>query len=171
MPLIKDGEVIEDRFARIGDDEALPTDGTPALVSLARWNAERSALEGHNGELGLLLTTADSVRTIDGDLSQFSMIAIEVPTFKDGRVFSSARLLRERFGYDGEVRAFGHVLPDQALYLARCGVSEIGFEDEVRLGAFKDAFRELTVAFQPSRATTIPPLRERLSAEYAQAAE
>lgn len=172
MPLIRNGSVTEDLFTRIDEDGIVGDGITHALVPLKTWRDTRETFRDSNRQIGVLLSTADRVEDLMDDLAHLALIAIEMPAFKDGRIFSSARLLRERFGYEGEIRAVGDVLPDQALYLARCGVSEIQFKDDRRLGAFQNGLRELTVAMQPTRTATAPALRRRpVAGAVAQAAE
>ena len=120
MPLIKDGRVTEDPWLRLADEEQ-PEAGRPAIVSLERWQAERETLQGRNAPLGLWLRSDQSPAEMADDLRYFDVIALEFPKFNDGRAFSYARLLRERYGYRGEVRAVGEVLRDLLLYMHRCG--------------------------------------------------
>src|SRR5262249_26286761 len=103
MPLLKNGAVIDDRWRRLADDDPLP--GTDAvIVSLARWRADR-ALAGRGGPLGLALKNNDPVLPLAGELHRFELIALEFPKFTDGRAYSQARILRERLGFKGELRA------------------------------------------------------------------
>jgi len=75
----------------------------------------------------------------DLDLSNAGIVCLAFPKFKDGRAFTQARLIRQRFGFAGELRACGHVLPDQALYLRRVGVDAVQIEDEARAEDFRFA--------------------------------
>ena len=49
------------------------------------------------------------------------LIILDFPKFTDGRAYTQARLLRERLGYTGELRASGAVFIDQLPFLLRCG--------------------------------------------------
>ena len=90
--------IVEDRFMKLTDEEALPASGS-VLVSLGRFQAERDALLARDGELGVWLASDESPSSIAGDLDGIALVALDFPVFSDGRAFSSARLLRERYGY------------------------------------------------------------------------
>ena len=111
-----------DRYQRLADDAPLP-ETAPAIVSLARWQAE-PALHSRAGLAVELPNTAD-VLTLDAALLQAPMLVLQVPVFSDGRAFSQAMRLRRQRGYGGVLRVAGPVLPDQIGEWARCGVDEI----------------------------------------------
>lgn len=123
MPrLIKDGALADDRWSLLREARSLadvPAHG-PVIVPQALWNAERDTLAAR-GEVGVLLASADDPSALDGDLEALPVIAIDFPTFADGRGYSTARLLREQYGYLGELRAVGDVLRDQLYLMAECG--------------------------------------------------
>lgn len=123
MPrLIKDGALADDRWTLLRDARAwadVPAHGT-VIVPLALWAAKRDALAAR-GEIGVLLGPADDPSALAPDVASLPVIAIDFPTFADGRGYSIARLLRERFGYRGELRAVGDVLRDQLYLMAECG--------------------------------------------------
>ncbi len=161
MPLIRDCQFVENSFAHAGDGEALP-DGAVS-VSLQRWQAERDSLMQRNGPLGLRLTSAQSPEMLAADIHHFAVIELEFPKFRDGRGYSSARLLRERMGYKGEVRAVGDVLRDQWLFMSRCGVDTFDVRPGTRLEDFRAALDEQTVFYQRSsdRHASVFELRNR----------
>ncbi|GGY46751.1 DUF934 domain-containing protein [Parvularcula lutaonensis] len=82
------------------------------------------------------------------DLSSARVVRIELPKFKDGRALTQARLLRQRHGYGGEIRAGGHVIPDQAQFLARLGVDTIEIPSETRVEDFRFALKAYRHAYQ-----------------------
>ncbi len=104
MPLIRDDRIADDPWIAVDDDGVLP-EGAPAIVSLARWRAERDTLAGRNAPLGIRLRADQAPGAIAAELDRFQLIALEFPSFGDGRAYSYARLLRERHGYRGELRA------------------------------------------------------------------
>lgn len=108
-----------DRFTAVADDEALPAGGV--ILSLARFQAEGDALLSEGREVGVTLQADEAVEDLAYDLPRLSVVALTFPKFRDGRAFTSARLLRERFNYDGEVRAVGDVLQELAQFMVRCG--------------------------------------------------
>ena len=123
MPrLIKDGALADDRWTLLRDARAwddVPAHGA-VILPLALWAAERDALAAR-GEGGVLLGPADDPSALAPDVASLPVIAIDFPTFADGRGYSIARLLRERDGYRGELRAVGDVLRDQLYLMAECG--------------------------------------------------
>ncbi|MEM1140208.1 MAG: DUF934 domain-containing protein, partial [Pseudomonadota bacterium] len=131
MALIKDGAYVDDPYTFIGDEEGdvLPTEGA-VIVSLERWKNEGDALRARGTGLGLLLKSSDVVDDIVGDLEAFDLIAVEFPMFKDGRGFSTGRILR-RSGFTGELRAVGTVLRDQLAFLHRVGFNSVDADDRV----------------------------------------
>lgn len=82
------------------------------------------------------------------DLSNAGIVCLSLPKFKDGRAFTQARLIRQRFGFTGELRACGHVLPDQALFLRRVGVDAVQLEDDARADDFRFALKAYRHAYQ-----------------------
>lgn len=92
----------------------------PVIVPLALWRAERNALVQRDA-VGVWLSPTDEPGELRGDLGRLEVIAVEFPKFGDGRGFSTARLLRERYGFAGELRAFGDVFRDQLFFMAECG--------------------------------------------------
>jgi uncharacterized protein (DUF934 family) len=173
MPVIRNGQWSDDAWAHLDDDAELPATGA-ITVSLKRFHAEREVLTARSAPIGLRLTPEDRAHHVGNIAKHFALIVVEMPVFRDGRAFSQARLLRERYGYTGEIRAVGHVLPDQALFLARCGVNTIEVKPQTRLGPFAEALNEYSVGYQGSRAGkgVAPQLRTRPRAPaLAQAAE
>ena len=128
MPLWKNGQFVEDDWRFVADDAPLPDDA-PAFVTLVRWRAERDTLAERNAPLGIVLPPGSVWTDIADDLGRFPAIAVEIPKFADGRAFSMARLLRERDGYQGEVRAVGGFFIDQVPMLRRVGVDAFQTED------------------------------------------
>lgn len=149
MPLIRDGRVADDPWVRLGDEEQ-PEAGASVIVSLERWQAERETLTGRNAPLGLWLKSDQSPAELADDLKYFSLIAFEFPKFNDGRAFSYARLLRERFGFTGEVRAVGEVLRDLLLYMHRCGFDAFEIDRDDAVERWQEAVAEMSVWYQPT---------------------
>lgn len=159
MSLIKNNAFVENAFARVADDEALP-DGA-VVVSLKRWQTERDTLSARNAPLGVRLTSDQSPEALGADVHHFALIEIEFPKFRDGRGYSWARLLRQRLGYKGEIRAVGDVLRDQWLFMSRCGVDAFEVRPGTRIEDFRAAMAEQTVFYQHAtdRITDVVELR------------
>ena len=116
----KNADWANDQFVSLPDEEPLPERGG-VILSLARFQAEGDALLDEGRPVGVRLEVGDSVEDLAYDLPRLSLVALAFPKFRDGRPYSSARLLRERFGFDGEIRAVGDVLREQAQFMVRCG--------------------------------------------------
>jgi uncharacterized protein (DUF934 family) len=140
--------VVEDRFTSVGDDAALPEGGV--IVSLARFRAERGALLARDGELGVWLDSDESPAAIADDLGSLAVVACNFPAFNDGRGFSYARLLRERYAYEGEVRAIGEVMLEQAPFMVRSGFSTFELHDVEDVAEFKAVVEEVRTVYQPT---------------------
>ena len=148
--LLKDGGFVADPYAALGDDAALPRDGGPVLVSLARLRREREALLGRNTPLGVRLQSHENPESLGQDVNTLSLIALEFPKFRDGRAFSWARMLRTRLGFKGEIRAMGDFLYDQVNYQKRVGFDAWEVPDGFTLAMFHRALGEMTDVYQPS---------------------
>ncbi len=159
----KDGSavVIEDRFTRVDDEAPLP-DG-PVIVSLPRFQAERDALLERGGELGVWLDSDESPSAIAGDLGSLAVVACNFPAFSDGRGFSYARLLRERYRYDGEVRAIGEVMLEQAPFMVRSGFTTFELRDVSDVEEFKAVVEEVRTVYQPTGDGRETALQRRLA--------
>lgn len=146
MQIVKDGEIIEDHWIHIADDP-IPEDGCIS-VSLSRWKAERTVLATRDGELGLRITSEDNLEEIAGDLEHFQLIALDFPVFTDGRCFSYARLLRDRYAYTGELRAIGNYIRDQVYFLSRVGINAFEFASSENLNGALAALHDFSVTYQ-----------------------
>ena len=149
MTLFRETGVVEDPWHKLDDDAPVPADGM-VLVSLIRWREARAALLARRGPVGVALANTDPVEALASDVSRLDLIALHFPKFSDGRAYSQARLLRERLGYQGELRATGNVLQDQAPFMLRCGFD--AFESEQK--GFGDALARartlFSVVYQPT---------------------
>ena len=146
MRVIKDREIVEDGWVLLPPEADVPEVGD-VIVSLARWNACHESLLARAGKVGLLLNSAEMPEEIQA-LERLSLIAIEFPRFTDGRGYTSARLLRERFRFRGELRAVGDVLRDQLFYLARCGIDSFALKAGKDLDGALEAFRDFSITYQ-----------------------
>ena len=142
------GAFAQDVFAQVADDAPLP-DGA-VIVSLARFKKERDALLARNSPIGIRLQSSENPEMLGGDVSHFSLIALEFPKFRDGRAFSWARMLRTRLGFTGEIRAVGDFLYDQVNYQHRVGFDAWEVPDHFTLDMFNRALTEMTNVYQPS---------------------
>jgi uncharacterized protein (DUF934 family) len=118
------------------------------IVPLVIWQHRCDGLLARKGRLGVWLDSDEGPEAIAGDLDHFEVIAVNFPKFTDGRGYSTARLLRDRYGYQGEIRAIGDVQRDQLLHLSRCGFDAFVLKEGRDLRAALDAFSDLSEAYQ-----------------------
>ncbi|MSO89282.1 MAG: DUF934 domain-containing protein [Rhodospirillaceae bacterium] len=149
MPLLKNGKEVEDPWHLAVDGDALPVNG-PVIVFLARWKAEREALLRRNIGVGVRLKNTDKVAELADDLDRLGVVALEFPKFSDGRAYTQARLLRERYAYRGELRATGNVLPDQLLFMHRCGFDAFEATDPRVLRNWENVVGAFSLFYQPT---------------------
>jgi uncharacterized protein (DUF934 family) len=142
-------EIAIDHWQRLTDDEAYPSfDALPVLVSPARLEREREQLRARSGAFGVWLRGDAEPEQVAPLIAGLPLVAIEVPKFTDGRHFSLARLLRERYGYTGELRAFGDVLPDQLFYMRRCGYDSFELRPDKSVETGLRTLQAFTVSYQ-----------------------
>lgn len=149
MPLLKSGTLIDDSWTLVGDDDPLPGSGG-VIVSAERWAHDRRALQGRNAPIGLDLPNDRSPLDFAHELTAFSLIRLTFPAFTDGRAYSSARLLRERLGFTGEIRASGQVLRDQYPLMLRCGFDAFEVAEGIDPAAWQASAKAISGAYQPA---------------------
>jgi uncharacterized protein (DUF934 family) len=147
MPLIKAGRLVDDSWRFLSDDEAAPS-GAAIVVSLERWRREQDELIARPSPLGIRLAAGQHPGEIIAHLGRLALIALSFPKFTDGRAYSYARLLRERHGFRGELRAIGQVLRDQLLFMHRAGFDAFEIAKGDPLEAWCKACREFSVFYQ-----------------------
>lgn len=160
MEIIKDKEIVQDRWHHVADDAAVPAAGD-VIVSLTRWRAEHEALRARPGRVGVRLEPADDVQDLVPELASLPLVAISFPKFTDGRGYSQARTLRDQLSYQGELRAVGHVLRDQLFYMHRCGIDAFELAPGKSLTDALEAFGEFSVTYQAAADDPRPLFRRR----------
>jgi uncharacterized protein (DUF934 family) len=149
MPLIRATGVVDDPWLFVKDEEPLPEAGA-VIVTLDRWQANRDQLLARPTALGLRLKSEQPPSLIAGDVERFDVIALEFPKFTNGRAYSSARLLRERYGFRGELRAVGNVLRDQLAFMRRCGFDSFEIPPQADAAAWLSSLGGISVVYQPA---------------------
>jgi uncharacterized protein (DUF934 family) len=149
MPLVKSGRIVEDQYVRIADDAPVP-DGVAVIVSGARFLADPEAFAHRPAAVGVLWPNSRPIVDLAPYLSRLALVALAFPGFRDGRAYSQARLLRERYGFTGELRATGQVLRDQFLYLLRAGFDSFEVTKDADAAAFVESTRRFDVFYQPT---------------------
>ena len=135
--------------------------GGDIIVPLAWWVARREALLARAGRLGVWLNSHEDPALIGNDLQHFALVAVNFPQFTDGRGYSIARLLRERYGWCGELRATGDVFRDMLYYLARCGFDAFALRAGEDPQAALAAFDDFSDAYQTAADRPLPLFRRR----------
>ena len=163
--LTEGGRVADDIWTVIdSEDELQAAPGhAPLLVVLPVWQAHREALAARGVCLGVQLEPGDDPAALADDLQQLALVAIAFPKFTDGRGYSIARLLRERYGYRGEIRAVGDVLRDQIYYMLRSGFDAFVLKDGASITDALSAYADFSEAYQTSLERPIPLFRRRAS--------
>ncbi|MBL8555935.1 MAG: DUF934 domain-containing protein [Phenylobacterium sp.] len=118
---VQDGHMypVEDAFTNVADDQDIPQGDV--ILSLTRFQAEGDRLLSEGRAVGVRLKSDEEAEALAYDLPRLALVALEFPKFRDGRAYSNARILRERYGFAGELRAVGDVLREQAHFMLRCG--------------------------------------------------
>lgn len=158
--IIKDRAIVEDSFTLVTETEALPTTGD-ILVDISIWPEVKAKLQNHDGKVGVKVSGDAETETLEADLSNLDMIAIDFPVFRDGRGYSLARILRDRLGYTGELRATGDVLKDQLFYLQRCGFNSFCPREDRCIEDALLSLSDFTVTYQADAHEKKPIYRRR----------
>ncbi|WP_298329847.1 DUF934 domain-containing protein [Asticcacaulis sp.] len=137
------GEVRANGWTLLADDEAIGVD--QAVLSFARAVNE---LDGLNGRYGVRIAPGDDVRLLTPFLSKIALIEVAFPGYRDGRGYSTARIVRQDLGFDGEIRAVGDVLRDQLFWMMRCGFDSFLLKDADPAGAIAYARSLYKTAYQ-----------------------
>lgn len=154
--------IIEDTWQILADDNPLPKQGD-IILSLMRWQTEQATLKQYiGGKIGLWLEPDANIEAIAQDLTPFSLFAIHFPSFTDGRGFSSARLLRERYHFSGELRAVGDVFRDQLFFMARCGFDAFSVRADKNIEDALEGLQDFSEAYQVSVERPEPLFRRRV---------
>ena len=161
--IIKHDRVIDETWHLLDKDATL--EGLPnsddLIVPLALWREHAHALKARDGGLGVWLDSDEAVEDIADDLQHFQVVALNFPVFTDGRHYSSARLLRERYGYQGEVRAIGDVLRDQLFYMRRCGFDAYAIRPDRDPYDALASIKDFSVTYQAATDDPLPLFRRR----------
>jgi uncharacterized protein (DUF934 family) len=148
MPLVKNGHIATDIFFHAADGAELPGDG-PVLVSGACFLEDPEGLL-KRGKVGVIWPNNRDLDDLVPYLDRLALVALVFPSFRDGRAYTQARLLRERHGYEGELRATGQVLRDQFVFMLRAGFDAFDVKKQADAEAFGEAERRYSVFYQPT---------------------
>lgn len=170
MPLVKGGKIVSDAFAHVADDAALPEQGV-LLVTAKRFLSDpEGLLTRAAGKLGVLWPNNRDVDDLVPYLDRLAVIALVFPTFRDGRAYSQARLLRERYAYRGELRATGQVLRDQFVFMLRAGFDAFEVKKQADAEAFTETVKRYSVFYQPTGDGRLSALHQRMQLRHSESA-
>jgi uncharacterized protein (DUF934 family) len=148
MQIIKDHQLTNDAWEHRPDDADLGEGDV--TISAARLQQQGKAIFNRAGKLGVRIVPSDSVVDIAEYLPNLALVELHFPELADGRLFSHAWLLRNRYNYPGEIRATGQFLPDQVFYLSRVGVNSFYPENTAHLASTLAGLKDFSVNYQPS---------------------
>ncbi|AJE15210.1 oxidoreductase [Stutzerimonas balearica] len=161
--IIKGDQVVDETWHLLPKEQTLDdlSNCDDVIVPLSLWLDHAHALKARDGGLGVWLDSDEPVEEIAEDLQHFQVIALNFPSFTDGRHYSSARLLRERYGFKGEIRAIGDVLRDQLFYLRRCGFDAFAIRADRDPYDALQGLKDFSVAYQAAADEPMPLFRRR----------
>ena len=162
MRAIKDNQIIEDTWQRVEQIETvaeLPQGDI--IVPFTWWREHADTLQQHSGKLAICINGDDEVEDVAEVANKFELIALDFPAFKDGRCYSHARLLRDRYRYSGELRAVGDVLRDQLFYMKRCGIDSFQVKEGKDMEDALKGFLDFTVRYQTAADGAAPVYKAR----------
>ncbi|QOZ28972.1 DUF934 domain-containing protein [Bradyrhizobium sp. CCBAU 51753] len=169
MPLVKQGRITTDLFVHVADGAELPGDGA-VLVTAERFLADPEALLRRPGKVGVVWPNNRNLDDLVPHLDRLASVALVFPTFRDGRAYSQARLLRERYGYDGELRATGQILRDQFVFMTRAGFDAFEVKKDADADAFAETMKRYSVFYQPTGDGRVTALNRRMQQRHSESA-
>ena len=169
MPLVKGGKITGDAFTHVADGAEVPADGS-VLVSAARFLENPEALFARSGKVGVIWPNNRDVDDVVAYLDRLGVVALVFPTFRDGRAYSQARLLRERYLYRGELRATGQILRDQFVFMLRAGFDAFEVKKQADAEAFAQTVRRYSVFYQPTGDGRLTALHRRMHLRHSESA-
>lgn len=162
MRLIRSGRVADDVYVKLPDDAPVPAAG-PVIVPAARYLADAADFAAREAPIGVIWPNSRDIAELAPYVDRLAVIGLVFPNFRDGRAYSQARLLRERYGFRGELRATGQVLRDQFLFLVRAGFSAFEISKDADAEHFVAALARYSVFYQPAGDDRVPAARLRVA--------
>lgn len=161
--IIKNNQVVDETWHLLPKDVTLEelSNCDDYIVPLQLWRDHAHALKARDGGLGVWLDSDEEAEEIGEDAAQFQVIALNFPAFTDGRSYSNARLLRDRYQFKGELRAIGDVLRDQLFYMARCGFDAFAVRADKDPYEALESLKDFSVTYQAATDQPLPLFRRR----------
>src|SRR3984893_5569227 len=169
MPLVKGGKITADPLVHVADETDIPGEGA-ILISAERFLADPEALSQRSGRTVVIWPNNRDVDDLVPYLGRLAVVALVFPTFRDGRAYSQARLLRERHGFKGELRATGQVLRDQFVFMLRAGFDAFEVKKDSDAEAFATTVKHYSVFYQPTGDGRITALHRRMQLRHSESA-
>lgn len=169
MPLVKQGRVTTDPFVHVVDGAELPDEGA-ILIPAARFLEDPEGVLKRAGKVGVIWPNNRDLDDLVPYLDRVAAVALVFPSFRDGRAYSQARLLRERHGYDGEMRATGQVLRDQFVFMSRAGFDAFEVKKAADADAFAETVKRYSVFYQPTGDGRVTALNRRMQLRHSESA-
>ena len=169
MPLVKQGRITTDLFVHVADGAELPGDGA-ILVPASRFLENPDALLKRTGKVGVIWPNNRDLDDLVPYLGRLAAVALVFPSFRDGRAYSQARLLRERHRFEGELRATGQVLRDQFVFMLRAGFDTFEVKKESDAEAFAATAKRYSVFYQPTGDGRVTALNRRMQLRHSESA-
>lgn len=162
MPLVKGNAVVTDEFVHLADDAPLPADGTAVLLPAVRFLTDPDAALSRNSKTGVIWPNNRDIEELLPYLDRLAAVALVFPVFRDGRAYTQARLLRERYHFRGELRATGQVLRDQFVFMLRAGFDAFEVKKQSDAAAFANVAKRYSVFYQPTGDGRVTAFHRRL---------
>jgi uncharacterized protein (DUF934 family) len=169
MPLVNGGKIADDSFVKLAVDTPLP-EGGDILVPAERFLGEADTLLNRSGKVGVIWPNNRDISELVPYLGKIAVVALVFPTFRDGRAYSQARLLRERYNYRGDLRATGQVLRDQFVFMLRAGFDAFEVKKQADAEAFAQTVQRYSVFYQPTGDGRITALHRRMQLRHSESA-
>lgn len=170
MPLVRSGKITADALAPVADGAPLPADGA-VLLSAARFLENPEQLLSRFMKVGVVWPNNRDIDELVPYLDRLAGVALVFPTFRDGRAYSQARLLRERFRYRGELRATGQVLRDQFVFMMRAGFDAFDVKKQSDAEAFAQTAKRYSVFYQPTGDGRLTALHRRMQLRHSESVQ
>jgi uncharacterized protein (DUF934 family) len=157
MQVIKDKKIINDDWSvvrELDNSATVPTGNV--IFPFSYWQEHRDALLKQNSTHAVWIDGDIETEKLIDDLKHFSIIALDFPAFKDGRSYTHARLLRDRYAYKGDLRAVGDVLRDQLFFMHRCGIDSYEVREDRDAEEALKGLEDFTVRYQAAADDAVP---------------
>ena len=161
MKIIKNRQIIDDDWQLLREPDAGALPEGKIIVPFAFWRDNAGQLSDRDAGIGVWIDGSVDVEELAEHLDRFPVIALDFPAFTDGRCYSHARILRERYQYQGELRAIGDVLQDQLFFMHRCGFDSFQLREDKDYDEALQAFNAFSVTYQAACDEPLPLYKRR----------